>query len=72
LVYVIYALYAPDPLAQGRWRTWRALTGWRPPARPWAADPSALWAGDLIPFWSVILSAAGGIVGIWLGYRFGE
>ena len=32
----------------------------------------ALWDGDFISFSSVILSAAGGIVGIWLGYRFGE
>ncbi len=32
----------------------------------------ALWGGDLISFSSVILSAAGGIAGIWLGYRFGE
>jgi hypothetical protein len=32
----------------------------------------ALWGGDFISFSSVILSAAGGIVGIWLGYRFGE
>jgi hypothetical protein len=32
----------------------------------------ALWGGDLISFSSVILSTAGGVVGIWLGYRFGE
>lgn len=32
----------------------------------------ALWGGDLISLSSVVLSAAGGIVGIWLGYRFGE
>ena len=31
-----------------------------------------LWGGDVISFSSVVLSAAGGIVGIWLGYRFGE
>ena len=31
-----------------------------------------LWGGELISFWSVILSALGGIVGIWLGYRLGE
>ena len=31
-----------------------------------------VWGGDLISFSSVILSAIGGIVGIWLGYRFGE
>ncbi len=31
-----------------------------------------LWGGGLISFSSVILSAIGGIVGIWLGYRFGE
>jgi hypothetical protein len=31
-----------------------------------------LWGGDLISFSSVILSAVGGIVGIWLGYRFGD
>jgi hypothetical protein len=33
---------------------------------------AALWGGDLISFSSVLLSAAGGIVGIWLGYQFGE
>jgi hypothetical protein len=32
----------------------------------------ALWGGDLISFSSVILSALGGIVGIWLAYRLGE
>ena len=32
----------------------------------------ALWGGDLISFSSVVFSAVGGIVGIWLGYRFGE
>lgn len=32
----------------------------------------ALWGGELISFSSVILSAAGGIVGIWLGYWVGE
>ena len=32
----------------------------------------ALWGGDLISLASVMLSAAGGGVGIWLGYRFGE
>ena len=32
----------------------------------------ALWGGDLISFSSVVLSAVGGIVGIWVGYRFGE
>jgi hypothetical protein len=32
----------------------------------------ALWGGELISFSSVISSAAGGIVGIWLGYRVGE
>jgi hypothetical protein len=31
-----------------------------------------LWGGELISFSSVILSTAGGIAGIWLGYRFGE
>lgn len=31
-----------------------------------------LWGGDLISFSSVLLSAVGGIIGIWLGYRFGE
>ena len=31
-----------------------------------------LWGGDLISLTSVALSAVGGIVGIWLGYRFGE
>jgi hypothetical protein len=31
-----------------------------------------LWGGDLISFSAVLLSAVGGIVGIWLGYRFGE
>ena len=32
----------------------------------------ALWGGGVIPFSSVVLSAVGGIVGIWVGYRFGE
>jgi hypothetical protein len=32
----------------------------------------ALWGGGLISFSSVTLSAVGGVVGIWLGYRFGE
>ena len=32
----------------------------------------ALWGGDLISFSAVLLSAVGGGVGIWLGYRFGE
>jgi hypothetical protein len=32
----------------------------------------ALWGGNLISLTSVALSAVGGIVGIWLGYRFGE
>jgi hypothetical protein len=32
----------------------------------------ALWGGDVISFSSIVLSAAGAIVGIWLGYRFGE
>jgi hypothetical protein len=32
----------------------------------------ALWGGDLISLSSVVFSAAGGIVGIWLGYRFGD
>jgi hypothetical protein len=31
-----------------------------------------LWGGELISFSSVLLSAVGGIVGIWLGYRFGD
>ena len=31
-----------------------------------------LWGGDLISFTSVTLSAVGGVVGIWLGYRLGE
>jgi len=34
--------------------------------------PSRAVGGDLISFSSVMFSAAGGIVGIWLGYRFGE
>ena len=32
----------------------------------------ALWGGDLISFSSVLLSTVGGILGIWLGYTFGE
>jgi hypothetical protein len=32
----------------------------------------ALWGGDLLSFSSVILSTAGGMLGIWLGYTFGE
>jgi hypothetical protein len=31
-----------------------------------------LWGGDVVSFASVILSAVGGIAGIWFGYRFGE
>lgn len=31
-----------------------------------------LWGADLISFSSVILSAVGGIAGIWVGYRLGE
>lgn len=29
----------------------------------------ALWGGGFLSFSSVILSAAGGIAGIWLGYK---
>ncbi|HXJ83298.1 MAG TPA: hypothetical protein VMS64_32020 [Candidatus Methylomirabilis sp.] len=32
----------------------------------------ALWGGDLLSFTSLILSGVGGIIGIWLGYRFSE
>ena len=32
----------------------------------------ALWGGDLLSLSSVMLSAVGGLVGIWLGYRLGE
>ncbi len=32
----------------------------------------ALWGGELLSFSSLILSGVGGIVGIWLGYRFSE
>ena len=32
----------------------------------------ALWGGDLISLTSVALGAVGGIIGIWLGYRFGQ
>jgi len=32
----------------------------------------ALWGGGVIAFSAVVVRAAGGIVGIWLGYRFGE
>jgi hypothetical protein len=32
----------------------------------------ALWGGDLISFSSLILSTAGGIAGIWLGFCFSE
>jgi hypothetical protein len=31
-----------------------------------------LWGGDLISFSALLSSAAGGLVGIWLGYRFGD
>ena len=31
-----------------------------------------LWGGDLLSFSSVTLSTVGGILGIWLAYRFGE
>ena len=32
----------------------------------------ALWGGNAISFTSIILSAVGGGLGIWLGYRFGD
>ena len=32
----------------------------------------ALWGADVLSFTSVISSTVGGILGIWLGYRFGE
>ena len=32
----------------------------------------ALWGGDLLSLSSVMLSAVGGLAGIWLGYRLGE
>jgi hypothetical protein len=32
----------------------------------------AVWGGDLFSISSVMLSAVGGLVGIWLGYRLGE
>jgi len=32
----------------------------------------ALWGGGVISFSSGMLSAVGGLVGIWAGYRFGE
>ena len=31
-----------------------------------------LWGGDAISVSGVVLSIVGGIVGIWVGYRFGE
>ena len=31
-----------------------------------------LWGDDLLSFSGVILSGVGGLVGIWLGYRYGE
>ncbi len=31
-----------------------------------------LWGAGMFSFSSVILSAAGGIAGIWLGFRLGE
>ena len=31
-----------------------------------------LWGGDMISLSAVVLSAIGGVAGIWLGYRFGE
>jgi hypothetical protein len=30
------------------------------------------WGGDAISVPGVLLSLAGGVVGIWLGYRFGQ
>jgi hypothetical protein len=32
----------------------------------------ALWGGDLLSFSGLLLSLAGGLVGIWAGYRIGE
>lgn len=29
----------------------------------------SLWGDSMLSMWSVVLSAVGGIAGIWLGYR---
>ena len=31
-----------------------------------------LWGDNVFSFWSVILTAVGGIIGIWLGYKISE
>jgi len=31
-----------------------------------------LWGGDAISFSGVLLSLAGGVIGIWVGYRIGQ
>ncbi|MGC9603159.1 MAG: hypothetical protein ABSF47_01665 [Minisyncoccia bacterium] len=31
-----------------------------------------LWGSDVLSFSSIILSALGGLAGIWIGFKFGE
>ncbi len=31
-----------------------------------------LWGAGVFSLWSIILSAVGGLAGIWFGFRFGE
>jgi len=32
----------------------------------------AIWGGDIFSIWGVVLSAVGGIAGLWAGYRVFE
>jgi hypothetical protein len=32
----------------------------------------ALWGGDMLSISGILLSAVGGVIGIWAGYRIGE
>ena len=32
----------------------------------------ALWGGDMLSISGILLSAVGGVIGIWAGYRIGQ
>ena len=32
----------------------------------------SLWGDNFLSLWSVVFSAVGGVVGIWLGFKLGE
>jgi uncharacterized membrane protein YeaQ/YmgE (transglycosylase-associated protein family) len=32
----------------------------------------SLWGADIFSMWSLVLSAVGGLLGIWVGYRMGN